>query len=310
MVLIIGGTTIDFIIKKEPIKKATKIELRDNELFLNIGGGASNASFILSYLGTEVYLITKFGKDEFAEIIKKFYLKNKKIKLIKTKEHGKTAISFIFDYGDRVIYTYRGELNHIIESDLEEELPNYNWLYICSNKGETLKFVKKLIKKTKEENKKIFINPSIYMIDNSKQIFDYYDILILNKEEAQKLTGKKEIDKILKELNKNGKIGIITDGERGVYFREKNKNYFFDISFLRREPLDTTGAGDCFSATFFHFFISKKRNLIESIILAAINSSYIVTKIGTKHSLSEKSLLNILSEIKRKKIIEKTIKLM
>ncbi len=308
MVLIIGGTTLDFIIKKEPLKKATKIEIKEKELFLNVGGGASNASYVLSKLGTEVFLITKFGKDEFSKIIKEFYKKHKKIKLVKTKEEGKTAISFIFDYGDRTIYTFRGSLNHLKEEDLIDPLPYYEWFYICSNKGETLKFIKKMLKKSKEEGKKVFINPSLYMISNAKEIFNYYDILVLNKEEAKELTKKENIKEMLKELNRNKKIAIITDGEKGVYFK-KGKNFFhLEVDLFKKDVVDTTGAGDCFSATFFHFFVKKKKDLIDSLLLAAINAAYLITKIGTKHSLSEKTLLNTLEHLKKRGAIEKIIK--
>ena len=307
MVLIIGGTTLDFIIKKEPIKKATKIEINEKEFHLNIGGGASNASYVLSKLGTEVFLITKFGKDDFSKIIKEFYKKHKNIKLIKTKEEGKTAISFIFDYEDRTIYTFRGSLNHLKEEDLIDPLPYYEWLYVCSNKGETLKFVKKMLKKSKEERKKVFINPSLYMINNAREIFNYYDILILNKEEAKELTKKENIKEILKELNKNKRIAIITDGENGVYFKNNRSFFHLKVDLFKKEIVDTTGAGDCFSATFFHFFVKKKRSLIDSLILAAINSAYIITKVGTKHSLSERSLLNTLEYLKKKKLLDKII---
>ncbi len=308
MVLIIGGTTIDFIIKKPLINKATKIEIKEEELFINVGGGASNASYILSYLGTEVFLITKIGKDIFSSIIEDFYKQNPNIKIIKTKKEGKTAISFIFDYEDRIIYTYRGSLNNITEKDLMETIPPYNWLYICSNKGKTLEFVKNLAIQSKKNGKKIFINPSLYVIENEKSLFELCDILVLNKEEARSLTQQEDIKLMLRDLNNKKRITIITDGDKGVYFMENKEFFHLDIELFKKEPIDTTGAGDCFSATFFHFFVKRKFSLVDSLILAAINASYIVTKIGTKHSLSEQNLINTLNYLKNKDLIKRIIK--
>jgi len=306
-VLIIGGTTLDFIIRKEPVKKAAKIELKDDDFSINIGGGGSNAAYVLSYLGEEVYFLTKYGNDEFSHILDKFFEKNKKIKLVKTKRDGKTAVSFIFDFGDRVIYTFRGSLNNLTEKDLLEPLPNFEWLYITSNKGKTIEFVRKLFYLAKSNNRKVFVNPSLYSVISLREELLNADLMVLNLEEARELTKKEDLKEILDILNKKDKklekISIVTDGKNGCYFKKLGKYYHLKIDEaikkLKIKPLDTTGAGDCFSATFFHFFVKRKFPLVNSLILATINSFNIIQKIGTKHSLSEKELINLLKKTRK-----------
>jgi sugar/nucleoside kinase (ribokinase family) len=308
-VLVIGGTTLDFIINKKPEVKAEKIELKEEDLKLNIGGGGSNAAFILNKLGTKAYLLTKFGNDWISKIFE-HYFETEKIPLIRTKKEGKSSISFIFEFGDRVIYTYRGTLNNLKKEDLIEKLPSYNWLYITSNKGKTIEFIKWLFKKAKKERKKIFVNPSLYSVESLKEEINQCDILILNKEEAEKLTKKEDLKEILRELNKN-KLAIVTDGKNGVYFFKNNTFFHLKVDklvkLLKAKTVDTTGAGDCFSATFFHFYVTRKLNLIDSLILASINSIFLIQKFGTKHTLTEKNLINYLKIVKENQLDKKLI---
>jgi len=308
-VLVVGGTTLDFIINKKPEIQAKKIELKEEDLIINIGGGGSNAAFVLNKLGTKAFLLTKFGNDWISKIFE-HYFEKENIPLIKTKKEKRSALSFIFEFGDRVIYTYRGVLNEIKKEDLLQKLPEYDWLYITSNKGKTIELLKWLFKRTKKEGKRVFINPSLYSVKALKEEIEYCDLLVLNKEEARELTGKKNLKNILKELNKN-KISIVTDGKNGVFFYEKNKYFHLKVErlveMLKAKVKDTTGAGDCFSATFFHFFVNRKFNLIDSLILASINAIFLIQRFGTKHSLSEKNLINYLKIVKENKLDKKLI---
>jgi ribokinase len=305
VVLVIGGTTLDFIINKKPEAIAKKEEIKEDELFINIGGGGSNASYILSFLGTEVYFLTKLGNDLFSRPIEDFFKKHPKIKLVKTKKEGKTALSFIFDFGDRVIYTFRGSNNNLTKNDLLEDLPNYEWLYITSVKGKTTNFVRDLFYESKEKGKKVFVNPSLYSVKALKEEILNSDLVVLNKEEAFELTGTSDLKEALDTLNKKEKIekiGIITDGKNGVYFKKLGNYYHLQISkvvnYLKIKVRDTTGAGDCFSASFFHFFVKKMFPLVDSLMLASLNSMFLIQKIGTKYSLTEKELLNLLRKTK------------
>ena len=51
-------------------------------------------------------------------------------------------------------------------------------------------------------------------------------------------------------LNRGVKNIIITLGEKGIYFANKNEEYFVDALKLKDEVVDTTGAGDAFNGAF------------------------------------------------------------
>ena len=53
--------------------------------------------------------------------------------------------------------------------------------------------------------------------------------------------------------------------------------------------------------------MNKRYSLKESLILASINSIFLIQKFGTKHSLSEKNLIKYLQIVKENKLDKKLI---
>ena len=107
---------------------------------------------------------------------------------------------------------------------------------------------------------------------------------------------EKDIKKIIACLKNYAKdLVIITNGKHGVY-AYNGQELFYEPSILVKNIVDTTGAGDCFGATFFYFH-TNKYSIKESLKFAAINSASLIQEIG-----SQKNLLN------KKQIFEKSKK--
>lgn len=74
------------------------------------------------------------------------------------------------------------------------------------------------------------------------------DVLLPNAREARCLTGKEDVQEALAELGAHCPLVVIKDGPQGAYAMAQGKRYYAPA--LPIIPLDTTGAGDCFSAGF------------------------------------------------------------
>jgi len=108
--------------------------------------------------------------------------------------------------------------------------------------------------------------------------------LIFNFDEAKELTGERNIKDCLEKVREMGpRLVVITDGIQGTY-AYNGKNQYFQKAREAKKVVDTTGAGDCFAATFFNFY-AKGYGVQSSLRYAAINSANLVTKTGTQNGL-------------------------
>ncbi len=107
----------------------------------------------------------------------------------------------------------------------------------------------------------MLFNPSLYLAEQGKKflkpVLDACTVLILNKEEAQAVTGKKtNITKLLKELQKDIPLVVITDGPRGAWAYNGMKIY--SIKPTDVPVIEPTGAGDSFASGFLAALMLKQ----------------------------------------------------
>jgi sugar/nucleoside kinase (ribokinase family) len=82
------------------------------------------------------------------------------------------------------------------------------------------------------------------------------DLFIPNKSEACRFTGEDRLDKAIRKLGELCPFVVVKAGAEGTY------GYFHGelthVPALEIEPLDTTGAGDCFDAGFIKAWLDKR----------------------------------------------------
>ncbi len=292
-VVVVGSNVVDLCVKVE--KNLSEINLGDkikiNEDFKKtLGGGGVNVSIAMSRLQGKIAYLGKLAyetKDEVSKVLEK-----NNVALIDTKISKKPgAKSILIDTADndRVILTYRGQNAFLELNDFKVEDLNTNNFYFTSLTGESFTTLIKLAKKIKK-NKcvKICYNPSLYLIESNKKevlnLISIIDVVVLNLEEAQVLTGLKSLDECANKLISLGleKV-VITCGSIGAYGIEKNKKMIFQKA-LSTKVVDTTGAGDSFGATLFYFLI-RNYSLKDSMKMAALNSASVVAHKGAIEGL-------------------------
>lgn len=257
-----------------------------DDLEFNSGGGGTNTAVAFSRLGLKTGFIGVLGHDCYAENIVK-ELKNENVEFLGKIKQGKTGFSVILPAPhDRTILSYKGVNNDLSWDDLPMPLET-KWIYISSLLGKGFKTAEKLSDWAKGNNVRVALNISLYLakegIKALSKILNNVDILILNKEEAEALTGKEHTKAMLEVIAHyvNGII-VVTDGGKPIHVLAGKAHYMKEFKAI--DVVDSTGAGDAFASAFV-YGIMKGRGIEEALRYGCKNSISVLGHVGAKNNL-------------------------
>lgn len=269
----------------------SKIDIEKMETFT--GGGATNTSVAFSRLGLKAGILSVVGNDEAAHIVEK-NLNDEKVHsefLVKTKGNTQYSVILTGFGNDRIILYYS---NHTTLGKTKNNLDKINskWFYISSLHEKPL-FLKKIVAHAKKTKAKIAFNPGQQELElgvlGFKKLFGKMDVLLLNNEEALKLTGSADAHRNLKKLSGIAEFVVITSGKDGAFATDGKHAYFAQA--LNLKPLDVTGAGDAFGSGFVSGII-KEKGIEEALRRGTLNANSVIMYLGTKNILlTEKGML-------------------
>ena len=272
-VICIGAALVDMI------AQVVRHPLDDDEVFVSdftllSGGAAANTAYACAKIGLSTAFIGKLGeKDTFSEkIIKDFKEVSVDTRLIKYSKDYKTGSAYVAlnQKGERRIYAYSGAANYLSKKDIsKKELKNTKLIFLSSLRNlEPLQIAAEI---GKNFNIPVILNPGMLIVDQGfakiKELLEKIDVLMLSQREYRTLLNIKEnelneelIIKYSRKLFLLGiKVIVVTLGEKGSFFMTEKGNGL--ISSLKlNNVIDTTGAGDAFSAGFMY-------GLVQSMIL-------------------------------------------
>ncbi len=190
-------TERDFFSKEELIcfEYGAKIEI--DKLAYDIGGGAVNTAVNLANLGFKTSTLIKIGNDLNAKAINvRLDEKNIDKSLVLRTDMEKTGFSVILTSfeGERTVLTHRGANSHITPDEVNvNKIKNSKWLYIASLSGTSNEILDGLALYAEENDINLAFNPGTAQInrgiDDLKKVLSSAEVLIMNKEEASKITG-------------------------------------------------------------------------------------------------------------------------
>jgi sugar/nucleoside kinase (ribokinase family) len=263
-----------------------------DQLSYEIGGGGVNSSITFARHGHEAFLITNIARDAAGEailhVLEREKVNSGYINIINRKATGTSVILLDAKRGERTILTHRGaseKFDNFNAADLTSLKPDY--LYVTTLRGD-LDTIAKFFKKARELNTKIMFNPGIKELKKPKELarlFEYVDILLVNKSEASKIVPGVVLTELLYHLNNYVPVVIITDGAMGGIAgnRKTEEIYRFGI-YEDVKMKDATGAGDAFGSGFLAALLEGK-SFRSSLIFASANSTSVVTKIGANKGI-------------------------
>lgn len=273
----------------------SKIEMDD--VFFYSGGGGTNTAATFAKQGLKVAYCGQVGDDFLGGAIAE-ELKNLGIGadfVEKTKEKP-TNISVILTYPgkDRTVMVYRGASDVFWKNNIPwGKIKNTKWFYLAPFSGKLAGATEDLVNFAVKNKIKVAFNPGYAQLTMPKatlrRILRQINVLILNREEASRLTGaahqgEKQIFQRIDKMARG--IAIMTKGGEGAVVSDGK--HIFRAKSLGLKMVDVTGAGDAFGAGFVTGLI-KKNNIEYAIQLAMANSGYSITRWGAKEGLLNKN---------------------
>lgn len=261
----------------------SKIEVR--EPVFTTGGGAANAAVSFARQGLKTAAVIKVAEDDAGSSVLES-LKREGIKIFATRsKKNATACSTVLvtEGGERTILVYRGE-GELQERDIPFASFSARWVY-CSPGNISFPLMLKIIVALKKKGIKIALNPpQTYLehLNSLKPILKQVDAVILNQEEAAKLTGvpyakETKILETFSAIVENG-IALMTQDVRGAM--ASGGGYVYRVgAFSKVKEVDATGAGDAFGAGFIAGLVETD-DMLYALRLAAANAASVVEHVG------------------------------
>jgi sugar/nucleoside kinase (ribokinase family) len=221
------------------------------------GGSAANTIHGLASLGTSCGFIGKVGKDELG----RFYTKDLQSAgvdacLLNSETVTGRAYTLITPDTERTFATYLGAAVEMQAYELDESIfSRYSLFHVEGYLVQNTTLIESAMRIAKSKGLKISLDLASFNVVEANLEFlrtlipRYVDIIFANEEEARSFTGKSP-KAALKELGEISEIAVVKIGEKGSMVQSGNE--FHEIGIFPADCIDTTGAGDQYTAGFLH----------------------------------------------------------
>ena len=245
-----------FFGNKIPTKGETVL---GNNYIVGPGGKGSNQAIAAARLNGEVHFITKIGKDSHSEMALSLYKEaGVNIGSVIQDPNLSTGVAGIMidENGNNAINIFAGAAAKLKNEDIDKNLGLIRKSKVFLTQMETPDSTTfYALKKASENSCLTILNPAPARKIN-KDDFKLLDFFTPNETEVEFYLNKKiDTEQGIKNaaadfLDMGVRNIIITLGEKGSYFANKDEEYFIDAFKLKNEVIDTTGAGDAFNGAF------------------------------------------------------------
>jgi len=264
-------------------------------------GNSPNAAVVAARLGLTSAVVTDLGDDyyghESTEALKR---KNVDTQFVHVHAGHVTNYHYVLWYADdRTILIKHQEYPYVLP-----DIGAPKWLYLSSLGEHSLPYHQSLAQYLEARPQiKLAFQPGTFQIkfgtENLSEIYHRTEVLLCNLNEAQKILKieTNEVKILLQKLHELGpKIVVITDGAKGAYVSDSDSSGTIIRQFFMppypdpKPPLERTGAGDAFSATFVAA-LALGKSVEAAVAWAPINSMSVVQQIGAQAGLLTRTKL-------------------
>lgn len=297
-ILCIGSITTDVIVKTVDNLPPPGVLQAVDGIKTRVGGCAANASIVLSRLGAPSVLVAKLGCDSYGDFVEKTAQENGVdcSGLCHDSSVGTTvSVVCISSEGERSFLYYPGSTAAFRKEDLPKELLQKSDIVFISGamlmpsfdgapSAEVLKTAKELGKYTVMDTAWDFDD---IWLPKVKDAIPYLDLFMPSIDEATKLTGETDPEKIADRLfNLGAKNVIIKLGKQGALICPQGGERKIIPTYSGIKPVDTTGAGDSFCAGFL-YGLANGWDYYESARFANAVATHCIMAVGAYDGIKD-----------------------
>ncbi len=309
-VICIGAALVDMVAQIERYPENDD-EVFVSDLKLLSGGAAANTAYACAKLGLKTAFVGKLGRDDVfgLKIINDFNDVKVNTELLKYSDEYRTGSAYVAlnKEGDRRIYAHSGAANYLSKEDIKENELSFTSIIFLSSLKNIEPFIEVAII---GKNKKIpvILNPGMLIIEqgfiNIKILLEKIDILIISQREFEVLLDLKNKkinpNMVREEADNLFSLGInvvvITKGKKGALILTHG-NAELIPPIKTNKVVDTTGAGDAFSAGFMYGFIQnqsfKFEDLKRNVRIGNFIAGKCIEKLGARNGIPEEEEIEL-----------------
>lgn len=273
----------------ECVALGTKVEL--DQVVHATGGGATNAAATFVRLGFRVAAACRVGDDAAGrDVLDALEAEGVDASIVARVRGGDTAYSALLTAatGERTALVHRGVSATFSDRDLPWRALDARWYYVTSLGG-NLALARRLATRASHANAGFAWNPGAKEIDAGlvalRPIIRHARVLILNREEAARLTGARDVPAMLAAFASPETAIAITDGPAGAYASRGGLTLYSPGT--GKTAISQTGAGDAFGSA-FAASLMKRDDLASALALGILNAESVIGHIGAKAGILKK----------------------
>jgi len=261
-VLCIGSVTVDVIVRPaDSVPQPGTLRAVDS-VTTHVGGCATNAAIDLGKLGVPATISCKVGTDSFGDFIVKTTSENgvDPAGIVRDAKVPTTvSIVCVSSEGERSFLYSPGSAAAFTDTDVDEKLIENCDIVFVAGAFLLTSFdgapCAKIMKRARELGKTTIMDTAWDFEDKwlpkIKEVIPHLDWFMPSIEEAAKVTGEEDPDKIADKLFELGAKNVIVKlGKKGALICPAGEERYILPTYNEIKPKDTTGAGDSFCAGF------------------------------------------------------------
>jgi sugar/nucleoside kinase (ribokinase family) len=284
-VLVIGELNVDIVFSGLASPPVLGGEVLAQQMRMVLGSASAIFASGVAHLGHPVGFVSKTGDDDFGRFCRQ-ELQNAGISTdrlhLSSRPKGATVV--LSTSGDRALVTHLGAIADLAYEDLPANLfEKFRHLHLTSYfLQERLRpDFPRLVREVKAAGLTVSFDPnSDPSEDWSPEIWEVIgsaDVVFVNEQEAQALTGISKTTDALAVLSERTACAVVKQGKRGATAVRGGESVHLEA--FRVNAVDTTGAGDSFAAGFVHGLLTK-RTLRDCLLLANAAGALSATGLG------------------------------
>jgi len=304
-ILVVSSANMDFVqrMRRMPYSGETVCESELGYSYIP-GGKGANSAIAFAKFGADCIFTCKLGRDANGKkLISMYQREGIDTRYIMEEDNVPTGLASILveDNGKNRIIVYPGANNTFTAADVEESFTCYpDAVYVQLEIPEEA--VLEAARRANEADIPLFVDAGPARLDFPLRELGKVEIFSPNESEARVFTGiacntEENCLRAAIKLSSmvDAKYIVIKLGERGSFLYDGREYYMIPAEDVT--PVDTTGAGDVFTAVMTYVYL-KNNNIVSAIKYATCASAISITREGASTSIPTRD--EVLTYVKNK----------